>query len=140
VDLNGDGRNDILSGSYSRSGGSMAGLFQVLWGSENGFKKATALHGTDGAPLIIPADDKKEMTKKICTRPTAVDWDGDGDLDLVVGNFEGSFYLFRGEGSGKFAPEPEVMRCEGRDLRVSGAHSDSPPTKVEGWCFRGVPG
>jgi|TARA_B110000305_G_scaffold100923_1_gene113582 hypothetical protein len=38
VDLNGGGYLDILSGSYSaRQIKGMAGLFQVLWGSEDGF-------------------------------------------------------------------------------------------------------
>ncbi|NJN14803.1 MAG: hypothetical protein HC813_04155 [Planctomycetes bacterium] len=36
MDLNGDGNIDILSGSYSRQDRDMAGLFQVLWGREDG--------------------------------------------------------------------------------------------------------
>ncbi len=126
VDLNGDGHPDILSGSYSRKGRPMAGLFQVLWGKEGGgFKKAEPLKGTDGKPLEIAInDEEKEVTKKICTRPTAADWDGDGDLDLVVGNFEGTFYLFRGEGGGKFAPGGEVLKVGGADLKIDGYHSD----------------
>ena len=103
----------------------MAGLFQVLWGAEDGFKPVEPLKGTDGKLLIIPADEgNKELVKKICTRPTAVDWDGDKTLDLVVGNFEGSFYVFSGEGDGKFDPTPEVIKCEGEDLRIDGVHSD----------------
>lgn len=102
----------------------MAGLFQVLWGTEDGFEKAKVLMGADDSPLVIPSDDKKGVTKKICTRPFAVDWDRDGDLDLVVGNFEGSFYLFRGAGGGKFDPAPEVITSGESDLRITGAHSD----------------
>ncbi|MFP6876373.1 MAG: FG-GAP-like repeat-containing protein [Roseibacillus sp.] len=126
MDLNGDGKMDILSGSYSRMGAeTMAGLFQVIYGSDEGFSKAVALKGTDDMPLLIPIKDGKDkITKAICTRPTAVDWDHDGDLDLVVGNFEGTFYLFRGQGRGKFAPKPELLKCEERELRVSGGHSD----------------
>ena len=45
------------------------------------------------------------MTENICTRPFAVDWDGDGHLDLVVGNFAGTFYWFKGEGKGKFSAQ-----------------------------------
>jgi hypothetical protein len=34
------------------------------------------LKGTDGQPLIIPAEGDQHLTEKICTRPFAVDWDG----------------------------------------------------------------
>jgi hypothetical protein len=124
VDLDGDGRRDILSGSYSRMEQAMAGLFQVLWGQPDGtFKKAQVLNGTDGKPLIIPVKGD-DWIKNICTRPFAVDWDSDGHLDLVVGNFFGSFYCFKGEGKGKFLPEPEQIKAGNQPLKVDGYHSD----------------
>jgi len=130
VDLDGDGNSDILSGSYSREGSEMAGLFQVLWRRPDGtFKTAETLNGTDGKPLIIPVKGKagegEDWIKNICTRPLAVDWDGDGDLDLVVGNFPGTFYFFKSEGKGKFVPLPEEMKTgEGAPLKIEGHHSD----------------
>jgi hypothetical protein len=124
VDIDGDGHPDILSGSYSRMETDMAGLFQVLYGNPDGtFRKAEVLKGTDGKPLIIPLNGKP-MTENICTRPFAVDWDGDGCLDLVVGNFSGTFYWFKGEGKGKFRPKPEVITSGGVPLRIEGNHSD----------------
>ena len=114
---------DILSGSYSRMEQDMAGLFQVFWGTEDGeFKKPEPVQGTDGEPLIIPAE-KNLVTEKICTRPTAADIDGDGDLDLVVGNFAGSFYVFEGNGNGEFSPEPSQMMVDDKPLTVP-HHSD----------------
>jgi hypothetical protein len=126
VDLNGDGSADILSGSYSRQQRDMAGLFQVLSGQPNGtFKKAEVLKGTDNEPLIIPIKGENEMTENICTRPVAVDWTGNGKLDLIVGNFSGTFYRFIGEGNGRFNPKPELLKAKGGDtLRIEGAHSD----------------
>jgi hypothetical protein len=124
VDIDGDGHLDILSGSYSRMGTDMAGLFQVLRGNPDGtFRKAQVLNGTDGKPLIIPRNDQP-ITENICTRPFAVDWDSDGQADLVVGNFSGTFYWFKGEGKGKFRPTPEIIKSGGSALRIEGAHSD----------------
>lgn len=127
MDLNNDGYGDILSGSYSRMEQSMAGLFQVLWGGPSGkFKEAAVLNGTDKKPLIIPIKGKEEQLENICTRPWAVDWDGDDKLDLVVGNFGGSFYLFKGEGKGKFTPKPSALMAGKKRLELKGHHHSDP--------------
>lgn len=125
MDIDGDGIPDILSGSYSRMEKDMAGLFQVLRGNKDGtFHKAEVLNGTDGKPLIIPAKGEEQLVEKICTRPFAADFDGDGKLDLVVGNFAGTFHWFKGEGHGKFNPKPEPIKAGDEPLRINGAHSD----------------
>ena len=80
------------------------------------------MKGTDGEPLII-SEKGGESNESTCTRPFAVDWDEDGHLDLVVGNFAGTFYLFKGQGGGKFTPDSEEMRADGKPLKVY-YHSD----------------
>ena len=122
MDLNDDGRMDVLSGSYSRMEQPMAGTFQVLWGQADGeFASAETLNATDDQPLIIPPGDSP--TENICTRAFAADLNDDGNLDIVAGNFIGSFYLFFGKGKGKFNPEPKKLKSGKKDLMVS-THSD----------------
>jgi hypothetical protein len=118
VDIDGDGHGDILSGSYSHEE-QQAGLFYALYGKADGtFRKAEVLKGVDGQPLILPAGET------ICTRPFAVDWDGDGHLDLAAGNVAGTFYWFKGQGKGKFLPRPEQIKAGAAPLRITGRHSD----------------
>ncbi len=121
MDLDTDGNIDILSGSYSRQGEDMAGLFQVLWGQKDGtFGTAKVLADGDGDPLLLPGE---EDVDRICTRPFAVDLDSDGKLDIVSGNFRGKFAFFAGEGQGKFARKASWLRSQGKDLAVD-AHGD----------------
>lgn len=102
----------------------MAGLLQVLYGSkDSGFHKAIAVNGSDDEPLILPADGEEAVTDKICTRPFACDLDGDGNLDLVVGNFTGTFGFFKGLGEGKFEPTSKWLEAGGVAMRVD-THSD----------------
>lgn len=111
MDLNSDGHLDILSGSFSHPDEGV-GCFQVLWGKEkHAFKPAETLLGSDGKPLIITneGDDKTEPKAQLLTRPFAVDFDNDGKLDIVSGNANGTFYWFRGEGSGKFIPQAKQI-------------------------------
>ena len=127
MDLNADGKIDVLSGSYALKGAKpMAGTFHVLWGSEAGLQRAEPLRGSDGEPLILPQAEGKPPVdqNRICTRPTAVDLDGDGDLDLVSGNFKGTFAVFEGEGEGRFSPTATWLQApDGSRLAVA-PHSD----------------
>jgi FG-GAP-like repeat len=102
----------------------MAGLFQVLYGTSDAtFEPAVELLGADGQPLIIPADEE-HLVEKICTCPVAVDIDDDGNLDIVTGNFAGTFYVFEGMGKGRFNPTCTKLTTGNGDLHIKGAHSD----------------
>jgi len=112
---------DLLSGSYSGPDEDMAGLLQVLWGKQDGtFAPAEVLTASNGEPLILPG---KEDIDRICTRPCCADLDGDGKLDLVIGNFRGTFAFVRGEGRGKFSPTASWLESDGKKLAVR-YHSD----------------
>ena len=116
---------DILSGSYSHMerGIEMAGWFQVLWGKPGGkFFPPVTLDGDDSKPLTITAGKKGDIDR-ICTRPTAVDLNGDGHLDIVSGNFGGTFYVFYGNGQALFPATGEWLKAGGKLAEVP-HHSD----------------
>src|SRR5262249_34426282 len=57
-----------------------------------------------------------------CTSAWAMDWDGDGDLDLLLGDYKsGRLYLRRnegGKGARRFATTNEVVLAAGQALDV----------------------
>jgi hypothetical protein len=104
VDLDADGKTDIISGSWPG---------EIYWfrrEESREFAKGVQLQDGDGEPIHVGH----------ATSPFAVDWDGDGDLDLVVGNLIGEIHVLINEGIGG-APrfgKPERILAEGKQIKI----------------------
>jgi hypothetical protein len=101
--MDGDGDLDVVTGSYS------PGHLYVFLRNGSDFKQQT-LTTPDGKPIEVES----------AAAPGLVDWDNDGDLDLVVGFIMGPAKYFLNEGNFKFQPGKDVMVggnvLEGNDL------------------------
>lgn len=103
VDLDGDGKTDILSGSW-------LGQVYLFRREGNGFAGAETLKHADGRP-VNPA---------IGSCVFAYDWDGDGKIDLIVGTHAGSVFFLRNIGTREspvFA-EPKPLTADGKEIKV----------------------
>jgi hypothetical protein len=107
VDWNGDGTLDLLVGDI---GGNVYLVPNEGTPQKYAFGKERQLKA-GGKPLRVGGD----------AGPFACDWDGDGKLDLLVGDGQGCVWFFRNIGTGK---EPEL--AEGVKLVGPGeAHYDA---------------
>ena len=125
VDINADGHNDILVGSFE-------GVPYIIMGGKNGFGKPEQI--LDGKKQTVLIGDfwnnksgkwdktDRANSKGHCTSVYAVDWDNDGDLDLVLGDYYGGrLYLRMNLGTAKqprFAATNQAINADGKPIVI----------------------
>jgi hypothetical protein len=126
VDLDGDGIEDIVSGS---------------WPGDIYFFRGKGKREFEAGKILVPArkepGDRADYATLQSAAVAAFDWDGDGLVDLVVGNIWGKVYLLRNEGTRK-APKfaaPVLIEADGKPLSVS---QKAGPT-IADWDLDGLP-
>ncbi|MBU1487700.1 VCBS repeat-containing protein [bacterium] len=107
VDADYDGKKDIISGCEE--------------GDIYFFKNS----GTKDAPLFGEGVRLKAKRKNLdvgrYSTPMGIDFDRDGRLDLLVGNYEGDIFLYSGQGSRENFPtfsQGELLKAEYGDIDV----------------------
>jgi hypothetical protein len=106
VDLDGDGRRDVISGSWPGE------IYFFRRKADGTFAAGEALKDRRGKPINVGS----------ASAAFAVDWDGNGTMDLLVGNVLGELYFIPNEGQGKelaFAT-PRRLEAAGQPIKVSG--------------------
>lgn len=112
VDFDGDGRKDVISGSYSPGY-----LFAFIQKTD----------GTYAAGQKIQDSNGKSIKVGYAAHVYAADWDSDEDLDLVVGNINGDVYFVRNEGKPGADAFGKAQPLSAGDERISVGHGDAGP-------------
>jgi len=129
ADLNGDGNADMISGSYWP--GDITVFFRqgaAKFAAGECLKDPDGKNANAGPPWVSA---KKPQMDSLAAAPWLVDWDADGDLDLLVGNIAGRVVLLANEGDKK---SPNFVRkgpieAAGQVLEVD--HNDAGPTTAD---------
>jgi hypothetical protein len=123
VDFDGDGIVDLLSGGYA------PGSFWLFPGREDEdssrrFDKRRALFGSE--KLFEREEDRICLVEPLASWVDVIDWDDDGDLDLVCGRLDGQLLVFVNEGTRttpSYFPTPaRISLADGSPARVPGDH------------------
>ena len=120
ADLDLDGHLDLVSGSYWP--GDLT-LFRGLGGGK--FAPGSFLQDRNGGNLNAGPkwkSDKEPEMDSLAASPALVDWDADGDQDLLVGNISGRVILILNEGDAKSPAfgAKRALQAAGQDVQVPG--------------------
>jgi hypothetical protein len=120
VDFDGDGHLDLISGSYDPG---ECYLFRGL-GQGRYAARQTLVDKTKKPLLRVP--NQQQVYQSFGSWPALVDWDGDGDLDLLIGGFDGTIHVFLNEGTRtepQFAVANFKLQADGKDVKAPGGHA-----------------
>jgi hypothetical protein len=133
VDFDGDGILDLVSGSYD------PGELYLFRGQGHGkFAASEVIKDKSGHP-ILKVPNQKDKVESFGTWMALVDWEDDGDLDIVVGNFDGLIFLRRNEGTRTkpaYATVNEWVKVGDKALRVPGG--EHAPLVIADWDGDGL--
>jgi hypothetical protein len=106
VDLDDDGFRDVITGSWPGE------LYWFRGRSDGDFEKAATIPGPGG----------NEINLGNASTVFAADWEGDGDLDLLVGDIDGFVHLVLNASGGKALAygAAQHVRVGGRRFKVDG--------------------
>ena len=112
-----------MSGSYD------PGEIYLFRGRGRGaFAASEVIKDKAGRP-ILKVPDQKDKVESFGSWTTLVDWGDDGDLDIIVGTYDGLMFLRRNLGSRKqpaYATSNEWLKVGAKALRVPGGEHASP--------------
>jgi hypothetical protein len=116
VDFNGDGRLDILTGSY-RPGW----LFAFIRNEDGTFKEGEKLTDAEGTEIALQS----------ASTVFATDWDSDGDFDLLIGDIRGHVnYMENASGDKTMKLKPAVQWADG-EVTIKAESGDSQPVAYD---------
>jgi hypothetical protein len=120
MDIDGDGNLDVLSGSNPGE------IYLFRGNADHSFAAGEMLKDKKGAIINKSPEDSSQRATQIIGSAVAVsaaDWDGDGVVDLIVGNGSGDVYLIRNEGTAQayaFGEPQHLTTTNGKPVKVSG--------------------
>jgi hypothetical protein len=116
VDFDHDGHLDLITGCYD------PGAFYLFRGLGDGeYAERATICDREGNPVLTKPDQKQDF-ESFGSWITTVDWENDGDLDLLLGSYSGGLLVRINEGT-RSEPAFAVTNAE---VRVGGSRAQIP--------------
>lgn len=119
MDFDADGIDDLISGSYD------PGEIYLFRGEGKGkYKARETITDKSGKP-VLRKPDQEISVESFGSWPALVDWDGDGDLDLLFGGYDGTLNLRVNEGTRQvpaIATKTTMIAAGGKPVQIPEGH------------------